>query len=91
MPGFLVYINFYGQILTEVYKLNSFGAKENETEISEELSQLCYLAHIFFLAHWNSSLKSLDFIHPKDTWKEGAEVGCHSMETVKFVGCQPRP
>lgn len=28
MPGFLVYLNFYGQILTEVYKLNFIEAKE---------------------------------------------------------------
>ena len=50
-PGFLVYLHFYGQILIAVYKLNSLEAKKNATEISEELSQLFYHAHIFFLVH----------------------------------------
>lgn len=58
MPGFLVYLNFYGQILTEVYKLNTIEAKKNETEISEELSQLSCHVHIFLLVPLNSCLRS---------------------------------
>lgn len=86
MPGFLVYLNFYGQILTEVYKLNTIEAKKNETEISEELSQLSCHVHIFLLVPLNSCLRSLDFfIYTKDMWREKVEVRSHSMETMKCV------
>lgn len=84
MPGFLVYLNFYDQILTEIYKLNSMQAKE--TEISEELSQLSYHSHIFLSVPLNSCLRSLDVIRTTDMWKEGVEVGSHCTETRKCVG-----
>lgn len=83
MPGFLVFLNFYDQILTEVYKLNSMQAKE--PEISEELSQLSYHSHIFLLVPMNSCLQGLDFIHTTDTWKEGVEVESHCTKTMKCV------
>lgn len=84
MPGFLVYLNLYGRILTEVYKLTSMQAKE--TEISEELSRLPYHAHIVLLVPLNSCLRSLVFIHTTDMWKEGVEIGSHCTETMKCVG-----
>lgn len=72
-------------MLTEVYKLNSLEAKENETEISEELFQLSYHAHIFFLGNPNSCLKSLDFISTKDVWREEVAVESHSMGEVCWL------
>lgn len=72
-------------MLTEVYKLNSLEAKENETEISEELFQLSYHAHIFFLGNLNSCLKSLDFISTKDVWREEVAVESHSMGEVCWL------
>lgn len=62
-PGFLVYLDFYGQILIDVYKLNALEAKKNATEISEELYQLFLPCSHLLFGSLNSCMRSSHFIH----------------------------
>lgn len=86
MPGFLVYLNFYGQSLTEVYKLNSIEAKEMRLKFLKNYSD-CLIVLTSSFGSPEFLPKEFRFhIYIKNMLRGRVEAGSHSTETMKCVG-----